>query len=353
MCGRYCITSAPEAIRALFRYREQPNFPARYNVAPTQPVPIVRMAEGEREFALVRWGLIPAWVKDPKVSALLINARAEIGQRQARLPQRHEAPPLSVSGRRLLRVEAGRHGKRPYFARPVAGGPIAFAGLWETWIGPNGEEMETAAIVTTEANAEMAAVHHRAPVIVPPEQFDFWLDCSNVDEQMAAALLAPAPDGSMEVYEISPAVNRVANDSPVLLEPYSADAAPAPAGPAETRSQAAAGRGQRARFAVLSFGEPHALICALAPILPLCGDPSFGATDRPRERPDEDRADCIVAAVVCRAGPGPRRRQARVRTQPATSAEQQKKSRQEEKAYKDALQRIPNQKPADPWGKMR
>ena len=102
MCGRYCITSAPEAIRALFRYREQPNFPARYNVAPTQPVPIVRMVEGERQFALVRWGLIPAWVKDPKGFSLLINARAEIGQRQARVPERYEAPPLPVSGRRFL-----------------------------------------------------------------------------------------------------------------------------------------------------------------------------------------------------------------------------------------------------------
>ena len=77
MCGRYCITSAPESIRALFRYLEQPNFPARYNVAPTQPVPIVRMVEGERQFALVRWGLIPAWVKDPKGFSLLINARGE------------------------------------------------------------------------------------------------------------------------------------------------------------------------------------------------------------------------------------------------------------------------------------
>ena len=118
--------------------------------------------------------------------------------------------------------------KRPYFARPVAGGPIAFAGLWETWTGPNGEEMETAAILTTQANAEMAAMHHRAPVIVPPEQFDFWLDCKNVDEKMAAELLVPAPEGTVEVYEISPAVNRVANDAPSILQPYSADtAAPA------------------------------------------------------------------------------------------------------------------------------
>ena len=110
----------------------------------------------------------------------------------------------------------------------MAGGPIAFAGLWETWTGPNGEEMETAAIVTTEANAEMATVHHRAPVIVPPAQFDFWLDCRNVDEKMAAALIAPALAGSMEVYEISPAVNRVANDAPALHEPYSADLAEPP-----------------------------------------------------------------------------------------------------------------------------
>src|SRR3954454_19193355 len=89
--------------------------------------------------------------------------------------------------------------------------------------------METAAIVTTEANAEMAAVPHRAPVIVPPEQFDFWLDCRNVDEKLATELLRPAPDGSMEVYEVSPAVNRAANDAPAVLEPYSADLAEPPA----------------------------------------------------------------------------------------------------------------------------
>ena len=137
MCGRYCITSAPEAIRALFRYREQPNFPARYNVAPTQPVPIVRMVEGERQFALVRWGLIPAWVKDPKGFSLLINARAESVNDKPAFQN-------SMKRRRCLFPADGfyewkAHGntKRPYLARSTAGGPIAFAGLWETWIGPN------------------------------------------------------------------------------------------------------------------------------------------------------------------------------------------------------------------------
>src|SRR6476660_7900275 len=77
MCGRYAITSAPEAIRALFRYREQPNFPPRYNVAPTQPIPVVRIVGGRRQFARVRWGLLPPWVKEPRNVTLLMNARAE------------------------------------------------------------------------------------------------------------------------------------------------------------------------------------------------------------------------------------------------------------------------------------
>jgi putative SOS response-associated peptidase YedK len=226
MCGRYCITTAPEAIRALFRYPERPNFPPRYNVAPTQPVPVVRIEEGERRFSLVRWGLIPGWVKDPKGFSLLINARGEsVNDKPAfRNAMKRRRCLFPADGFYEWKEEGGR--RRAFHARPVAGGPIAFAGLWETWTGPNGEEMETAAIVTTEANRTMGQVHHRAPVIVPPEGFDFWLDCRNVDELAAAALLTPAPENLMEVYEISPAVNKVANDSAELLQPYTAPPEP-------------------------------------------------------------------------------------------------------------------------------
>jgi putative SOS response-associated peptidase YedK len=112
--------------------------------------------------------------------------------------------------------------KRPYVVRPRAGGPIAFAGLWESWMGPNGEEMETAAIITTEANGDVAHIHHRMPVIIAPEAFDLWLD-PNVDTVTATALIAPAPAGLLEAYEISTAVNRVANDSPELLDVAQAD----------------------------------------------------------------------------------------------------------------------------------
>jgi putative SOS response-associated peptidase YedK len=222
MCGRYCISSAPEAIRRLFRYRQQPNFPPRYNIAPTQPVPIVRLARGEREFALVRWGLIPAWVTDPRSFSLLINARGEsVNDKPAfRNAMKRRRCLFPADGFYEWKTE-GRH-RRAYFARPRAGGPIAFAGLWETWMGPNGEEVETAAIVTTQANRTMGAIHPRAPMIVAPEAFDAWLDCDNVDAAAATALIAPAPESLMEVYEISPAVNSATNDSPALIEPYTA-----------------------------------------------------------------------------------------------------------------------------------
>jgi putative SOS response-associated peptidase YedK len=102
---------------------------------------------------------------------------------------------------------------------PKHGGAVAFAGLWESWMGPNGEELETVAIITTDANKTLHPIHHRMPVVIPPEAFDVWLDCRNVDAETAAALLVPAPEDLFEAYEISPAVNRVANDHPDLLKP--------------------------------------------------------------------------------------------------------------------------------------
>ena len=95
---------------------------------------------------------------------------------------------------------------------------MALAGVWETWTGPNGEELETAAIVTTASNRQLAPIHDRMPVIVPLEAFDLWLDCQNVDAETAAALIAPAPEGILEVYPVSTAVNRTANDAPALIE---------------------------------------------------------------------------------------------------------------------------------------
>ncbi|HEY1153931.1 MAG TPA: SOS response-associated peptidase, partial [Pseudolabrys sp.] len=164
MCGRFVITSPPDAMRRLLRYREQPNFPARYNVAPTQPIPVVRLINGARTFTLMRWGLLPGWVKEPKGFTLLINARAETA---AEKPAFRNA----LKRRRCLLPADGfyewkREGalKQPYFIRRRDRAPFAFAGLWETWSGPGGEEIDTAAIVTTDASADIAGLHHRMPV---------------------------------------------------------------------------------------------------------------------------------------------------------------------------------------------
>ncbi len=185
MCGRYTLTSAPEAIRALFRYAEQPNFPPRYNIAPTQPIPIVRVVEGKRQFALVRWGLLPSWVKDPKTFSLIINARGEsVNDKPAfRAAMKYRRCLIPADG--FYEWQAGGQRKRPFYVRGK-GGPLAFAGLWEAWLGPNGEELETAAIVTTDANGTLGPIHERMPVVVPPEAFDLWLDCAHVDAQTAA-----------------------------------------------------------------------------------------------------------------------------------------------------------------------
>jgi putative SOS response-associated peptidase YedK len=239
MCGRYMIVTVPEAMRRLFGYLEQPNFPPRYNVAPTQPIPIVRLAEGKRQFALARWGLIPSWVEDPRGFSLLINARADsVNDKPAfRAAMKRRRCLIPADGFYEWKAAGGR--KRPYLVRPRAGGPIAFAGLWETWIGPNGEEMETAAIITTDACRALQDIHHRMPVVVPPEAFDFWLDCAHVDAETASALLIPAPDDLFEAYEISTAVNRTANDGPDVIAPLSAKQ-PAEAEPAQPAPEAAA-----------------------------------------------------------------------------------------------------------------
>jgi putative SOS response-associated peptidase YedK len=134
--------------------------------------------------------------------------------------------------------------------RAKSGTPLAFAGLWETWTGPNGEELETAAIVTTRANRTLSTIHERMPVIVPPEAFDLWLNCAEVDATTAAALIAPAPDNLLEAYEISTAVNRTANDDPKLLGPAGA-APPEPVKPAAKRARGKRGKkdsGQGALF---------------------------------------------------------------------------------------------------------
>ncbi len=230
MCGRYAITLPPEAVRAYFAYHETPNFPPRFNISPTQPIPIV-LAEplssgNKRQFRLVRWGFLPSFVKDPKDFPLIINAR---GETLAEKPSYRAA----LKRRRCLVIadgfyewrkgapQGGRGGaaKRPYLVRRVGGEPMGLAGLYETWSDPTGGEIDTACIVTTAANALVSLLHDRMPAILDPETFFAWLDVDAVDAAKALRLLKPAPEPALELVEIGPAVNRVANDDARVQTP--------------------------------------------------------------------------------------------------------------------------------------
>jgi putative SOS response-associated peptidase YedK len=220
MCSRYTLTSPPEAVRAYFRYLNEAVFPPRYNIAPSQPVAIVRdTPKGEREMALVRWGLIPAWVKDPRTFNMLINARSEsAGDKPSfRGALRHKRCLVPSDGFYEWTGNVGA--KRPHLIRPRGGGPMGLAAIYENWLGADGSEIETMAILTTAANATMSVLHDRMPVIIPPEHFDAWLDCRSGTTAEVEDMLAPAPEDLLDIIEVSRKLNNPRNEGPEVQEP--------------------------------------------------------------------------------------------------------------------------------------
>ncbi|PLX38855.1 MAG: DUF159 family protein [Hyphomicrobiales bacterium] len=219
MCGRYTITEPPETIRAHFGYADTPNFPPRYNIAPTQPVPIVRLEGGARHFALVRWGLVPSWAGEIDARGPLINARAETVTRlpSFRGAMRHRRCLFICDG--FYEWQKRPHGpKQPWYIRRRGGGPFAMAGLWEDWMNAEGSELESGAVITVATNAALEGIHTRMPAILPPEHYERWLDCTEFRAEAAAELLRPAPDSLMEAWPVSLRVNAIAHDGPELLE---------------------------------------------------------------------------------------------------------------------------------------
>ncbi len=208
MCSRYSLTSPHEAVRAYFSHKGGHDFPPRPNIAPTQPVAIVRNGQGgDRELALVRWGLLPPWVKDPREFSTLINARSEtITEKPSfRGAIRHKRCLIPADG--FYEWTGDKGSKRPFFVRPKAGGLMAMAGIFEHWLGADGSEIETMAILTCEPNQPMATLHDRMPVILPPENFNLWLDCRPGSADGVLELLQPAPDSLLEMQEMQSNLN--------------------------------------------------------------------------------------------------------------------------------------------------
>lgn len=202
MCGLYNLSHSSDEVAAYFDYGDTVEFPPRDYVAPGQPVAIVRHEEndpsGQRRFGLVRWGFVPSWAKEVKAGKPLINARAETVAEKPSFRHAFKRRRCLVPASGFYEWQGDVPGRKlPYYVPRADGGLLAFAGIWEHWMGPDGSELESMAILTTAANAALAPIHHRMPVVIERGDFARWLsaDKSPVDLLKAADddLFAPQP----------------------------------------------------------------------------------------------------------------------------------------------------------------
>jgi putative SOS response-associated peptidase YedK len=243
MCGRYALSMTPDELKELLGLIELDDFPARFNIAPTQPILVVISGEipekgsnrPDRRAVLVRWGFTPSWVKDPKEFPLLINARAEtaIGKASLRAAMRHRRVLVPASGFYEWHRPSKESGEKsqPYWIRPRHGGLVAFAGLMETWSSADGSEVDTGAILTTKANSRISPIHDRMPVVIKPEDFSRWLDCKTQEPREVEDLMQPVEDDFFEAIPVSDKVNKVANMGEDLQIPVVIEKPPKPAKP--------------------------------------------------------------------------------------------------------------------------
>jgi len=219
MCGRYSFTLPPEAIRALFRVLTGLNLQPRYNIAPTQAVPVIGLEpSGERALKMFRWGLIPRCSKTMPNGAPLINARSEgiAGSRTFGDAFRKRRCLVPADGFYEWSKDKSLKDRRPWRIVDPDRPAFAFAGLWEGWRNPEGETIRSFAIVTTSANAKLSHVHDRMPVMLKSEDEGAWLD-PNVAEPKLLSLLAPYDPDKTELYRVDARVNSVQNDDPECL----------------------------------------------------------------------------------------------------------------------------------------
>ncbi len=245
MCGRYKLVALDEETADAMGVPFVAPGP-RYNIAPTQAAPVVRVgASGDREWAEPRWGLVPPFAKDASAGARMINARSETladrpAFREALLRRRCLVP---ADGFYEWRKDPGGGHRQPFLVRRADARPFVFAGLWERWMPPGGEPLLTFTILTTAPNALVARLHDRMPVILPRDAFGPWLDPGLREASRLLPMLAPAPDSGWEAVPVGPYVGNPSLDAPICARPLADDPA-APGGPRDPGSP----RGQQDLF---------------------------------------------------------------------------------------------------------
>ncbi|MBL4601229.1 MAG: SOS response-associated peptidase [Emcibacteraceae bacterium] len=238
MCGRYSLSS--EAYDSFIEFKDMGypfQVPSRFNIAPTQPVAVIRLKGSDldqailpdaplppREGALMRWGLIPHFAKEIMTDRPLINARSETiaGKPSFRGPFRRRKCLVPADG--FYEWKRGGASPIPYHICLQDRKPFTFAAIWEAWTGPAGEDwLETVSLVTKPANGSVKKIHHRSPVIIAPEDYDLWLRPADPPDPKIFQKLSCEIDEKLEIYEVSPFVNNVRNDNETCIKPATTD----------------------------------------------------------------------------------------------------------------------------------
>jgi len=216
MCGRFAFYSPSEATAALFGATSSTELVPRYNIAPTQFIAAVRTdAQGVGELAMLRWGLVPFWAKDPSIGNRMINARAETVAEKPSFRSAYKKRRCLILADGFYEWRKEGDGKTPYFISRADGSPFAFAGLWEEWNSKESDEsLQTTAIITTAANDFMAQLHQRMPVVMLPEQAERWL---GGDMELLSEVIDKSP--AFRAWPVDRKVNNARNEDAALIDP--------------------------------------------------------------------------------------------------------------------------------------
>jgi putative SOS response-associated peptidase YedK len=219
MCGRYTLTASPQAVQDAFNLAETPDLTPRFNIAPTQLVPIIT-GEARDTLTWVKWGLIPSWSKDASGASQLINARAETIEEKPSFRSAFKKRRCLVPADGFYEWRKDGDKKKPQYIVLDEREVFAFAGLWETWRNPAGETVYSCTIITGDPNEIVKPLHHRMAVILQEDMYKDWLD-EDTPLPVLKNMLTPYPAEKMKTYEVSTVVNNARVDSPDLLEPNS------------------------------------------------------------------------------------------------------------------------------------
>ena len=218
MCGRFTIRIPATVLMHQFGVDAGLQMPMRYNVAPTQQIPVITQHDGKRQLETMRWGLVPSWADDPKIGYRMINARSEEAATKASFRSAMKKRRCLILADGFYEWEKIGKAKQPHWFRMANEQPFAFAGLWERW-GKVDPPLDSCTILTTSANELVGKYHNRMPVILSPNDYGAWLDPANQDSDSLRYLFEPFPASELIDTKVNPIVNNARSDTPDCIEP--------------------------------------------------------------------------------------------------------------------------------------